>query len=78
MGTIDVVKTQSDQNIKIELANPSFFPTYNYYRDNRNFKIMSLENINDVNLKNGKMRYNEIMNHMRTNIKDLKSISEVQ
>jgi poly-gamma-glutamate capsule biosynthesis protein CapA/YwtB (metallophosphatase superfamily) len=78
MGTIDVVKTQTDQNVKIELANPSFFPTYNYYRDNRNFKIMSLENINDVNLKNGKMRYNEIMNHMRTNIKDLKSIPEVQ
>ncbi|ODG89675.1 hypothetical protein BED47_14765 [Gottfriedia luciferensis] len=78
MGTIDVVKTRTDQNVKIELENPSFFPTYNYYRDNRNFKIMSLENINEVNLKNGKMRYNEIMNHMRTNIKDLKSIPEVQ
>lgn len=78
LATIDVIKTKTNQNVKIELANPSFFPTYNYYRDNRNFKIMSLENIEDINLKNGQLRYNEIMKHMRTYIKDLKSISEVK
>ncbi|PEJ56285.1 capsular biosynthesis protein [Bacillus sp. AFS002410] len=78
LATVDVVKTQKNKDVKIELTNPSFFPTYNYYRDNRNFKIMSLENINEVNLKNGKLRYEEIMKHMRTYIKDLHSIPEVQ
>ncbi|QKE73280.1 CapA family protein [Arthrobacter citreus] len=78
LATVDVVKNQKNKDVKIELTNPSFFPTYNYYRDNRNFEIMSLENINEVNLKNGKLRYEEIVKHMRTFIKDLHIIPEVQ
>ncbi|WP_235822236.1 CapA family protein [Gottfriedia luciferensis] len=78
LATIDVIKTKMDHEEKIELTNPRFFPTYNYYKDNRNFKIMSLQNINHVNLKNGQERYNEIMTHMRSYIKDLSNLQEVK
>ncbi|WP_235847642.1 CapA family protein [Paenibacillus tuaregi] len=42
IGAIEVVKTVIGSKVAITLKNPSFIPTYNYYSNHRNFKIIPL------------------------------------
>lgn len=71
IASIEVVKTNYKNVEKIELSNPSFTATYNYYYKNQNFKIVPLQNISKSKLVYGEGRYKKINSHMRTYIKDL-------
>ncbi|MEH6940061.1 CapA family protein [Bacillus sp. JJ664] len=77
IASIDVVKTKYKDVEKIELTNPSFTPTYNYYYKNQNFKILPLQNISESYLVYGEGRYKNIKSHMRTYIKDLHFVEPV-
>jgi len=71
MASIEVVKTRQNNNVQIELRNPTFMPTYNYYSNDRNFKIKPLANISEKYLKDGAKQYEQIKSHMRKYIKEL-------
>lgn len=78
VASIEVVKTKLEDVEKIELSNPSFIPTYNYYHNNQDFRILPLQNINEAYLTYGNSRYREIKSHMRTYIKDLHFVSPIR
>lgn len=77
IASIEVVKTKYKDVEKIELSNPGFTPTYNYYYKNQNFKILPLQNISESHLVYGEGRYKKIKAHMRTYIKDLQFVEPV-
>lgn len=78
IASIEVVKTTYNNQKMIELRKPSFMPTYNYYFNNKNFKIIPMENLNDDYLIDSETKYEEIKKHMKTYIKDLNIQSPLQ
>lgn len=75
IGFIDVIKTTTKEGTAIELTNPAFMPTYNYYKDRKNYNILPLDNLPNELLPNAKTRFDETMQHMRTYITDLELIN---
>ncbi|WP_433942919.1 CapA family protein [Paenibacillus sp. SN-8-1] len=72
IGSVEVTKTVTGSNKTITLKNPTFIPTYNYYRNHRNFKIIPMSTIksNDT-LKNALQQLEKTKKHMALFIPDL-------
>ncbi|WP_165452552.1 CapA family protein [Paenibacillus thalictri] len=71
MATVDVVKTKTNGKTSIELKNPSFLPTYTYFRNMSDFQVVPMDRLSDGQLKNARGQYEAIKKHMSTFIPDL-------
>lgn len=71
---IEVEKKEIKGNKTFKIKNPSFLPTYTYYKNWRNFKIYPMKEIDDSILNDSKTYYEEIKTHMKTYIKELEII----
>lgn len=68
---LDITKVEKGDQVDIELSNPTFYATYNYYSNWRNFKLYPMDRLNEKLLPNFEQHYENIQQHMRTYIEDL-------
>lgn len=68
---LDITKVEKEDQVDIELSNPTFYATYNYYSNWRNFKLYPMDRLNEKLLPNFEQHYENIQQHMRTYIEDL-------
>ncbi|RUT36560.1 CapA family protein [Paenibacillus zeisoli] len=72
IGSIEVIKTVTGVSKTITLKHPSFIPTYNYYRNHRNFKIIPMSTMTSSDrLKNAAQQLEKTKKHMSAFIPDL-------
>ncbi|MNH94779.1 Capsule biosynthesis protein CapA [compost metagenome] len=72
IGTIEVTKTVIGDNKTITLKNPSFIPTYNYYKNRRNFKIIPMSTMKSGDrLKNAVQQLEKTKKHMASSLPEL-------
>jgi poly-gamma-glutamate synthesis protein (capsule biosynthesis protein) len=71
IGGVEITKTAYPGKSVISLSNPSFVPTYGYYKNKRDFEIIPMVQLNDSYLPNYLTYYESTQNHMMTFIKDL-------
>lgn len=68
LATVDVTKYMNENEVKIELSNPDFFPTYVSNKQRKNYRIIPLKEAGKFGLKNADSKYNEIQKHMLGNL----------
>lgn len=61
LASVTVQKTINDGKTEIQVENPSFFPTYNYSKKEKDYELRPLKEANDRRLKHS---YQEMMDHM--------------
>lgn len=72
IGTIEVVKTVTGDRKTITLKHPAFLPTYNYYKNHRNFRIIPMSTLKSSDkLKNAVQQFEKVKQHMSAFIPDL-------
>jgi len=71
IGQITVLKTTMNGNTDIRLENPNFIPTYMYYKNFKNFKILPLDQVDEQQLKDSKKTLSDIEKHMKINMPEL-------
>ncbi|MFC6040687.1 CapA family protein [Paenisporosarcina macmurdoensis] len=71
IGGVEITKTAYPGKSVISLSNPSFVPTYGYYKNKSDFEIIPMVQLNDFHLPNYLTYYESTQNHMMTFIKDL-------
>ena len=64
MFRFTVKKTVEGGDVNIELHIPQFLPTYNFYQNWRNFKVIPMHELTDKQLKDAQKHYKEIKEHM--------------
>lgn len=74
MATIDIVKTAGKEK-SITLKDPSFLPTFTFYRNMTQFKVLPVDQDTPVKITNGTIQFDHIKQHMRTYMKELNFIS---
>ncbi|MBT2689614.1 CapA family protein [Bacillus sp. ISL-47] len=68
LATVHITKYIDQKGVRIELSNPSFFPTYVSNKQLKNYRIVPLEEAGSYGLKNADSKYNEIQKHMLGNL----------
>lgn len=68
---IDITKKTENGKTMILMDKPAFAPTYGYYRNWHNFKVIPMEKLSDTQLNNHQKYYEEITKHMRACIPNL-------
>ena len=74
MATIDIVKTAGKEKT-ITLKHPSFLPTFTFYRNMTQFKVLPVDQASPVKISNGTIQFDHIKQHMRTYMQELNFIS---
>ncbi|CAM3727570.1 CapA family protein [Aeromicrobium ponti] len=64
LATVHITKYIDQKGVKIELSNPSFFPTYVSNKQLKNYRIVPLKEAGSYGMKNAESKYNEIQKHM--------------
>lgn len=64
MFRFTVKKIVEGDDVSIELHTPQFLPTYNFYENWRNFKVIPMHELTDKQLKDAQKHYKEIEEHM--------------
>lgn len=64
MATIDIKKTITAAGTSIELAKPTFTPTYVSHQNYNNYRVVPLQDAGAYGLENAPAKYEEIMTHM--------------
>lgn len=65
IGGVEVTKTTFQGETVITLANPSFVPTYGYYKNWSDFEVIPMYQLNDSYLPNYQVHYENAQNHMK-------------
>ncbi|WP_163099730.1 CapA family protein [Peribacillus alkalitolerans] len=78
LASIDIIKTKTKNKTTIDLKNPSFTLTYNYYLDNRQFKIIPMEHLASEFLMNSNEKFEETKKHMQAYLNDLEIMPSVK
>jgi poly-gamma-glutamate capsule biosynthesis protein CapA/YwtB (metallophosphatase superfamily) len=71
-----ITKTETGEEIDIEVHTPEFLPTYVKYRDWQDFEVIPMYQLTNEELPNAKQHYEEIKNHMAIWVPDLKFIED--
>lgn len=64
LATVDITKHISEKEVKIELSNPFFYPTFVTSQRYHQFRVVPLEEAGAFGLKNAEAKYKEIQEHM--------------
>ncbi|SFA89132.1 MULTISPECIES: CapA family protein [unclassified Bacillus (in: firmicutes)] len=64
IATLEITKTISKNERKIELSNPVFIPTYVENKNLKNYRVLPLEKAGSVGAVNATVKNNEILDHM--------------
>lgn len=62
--TLEITKTVSDKGSSIELANPSFHPTFVYRKNGRDFRVVPMEKTGAYGIQNPEQMTTETIEHM--------------
>ncbi|WP_394140772.1 CapA family protein [Cytobacillus oceanisediminis] len=68
LATVHITKYIDQKGVRIELSNPSFFPTYVSNKKLKNYRIVPLKEAGSYGMKNAESKYNEIQKHMLGNL----------
>ncbi len=71
IGFLDIEMTTTGETKTIEIKNPAFMPTYMYYNNWRNYKIVPMELATASELSQAKQQLQKTMKHMKKYIPDL-------
>ncbi|WP_127531364.1 CapA family protein [Paenibacillus kobensis] len=74
IGLVDVVKKMEGGRTTIRIENPAFMPTYMYYNNWKNYRIVPMELATAAELSQSKQNFKSTMNHMQSYIPDLSLI----
>jgi len=74
IGFVDVVKTTAGGRTAIEIVNPAFMPTYTYYKNWKDYRIVPMELATADELNQAKQQFKSTMSHMRSDVPDLSLI----
>ncbi|MNG21420.1 hypothetical protein D3C84_1057790 [compost metagenome] len=74
IGFVDVVKTTAGGRTTIEIVNPAFMPTYMYYNNWKDYRIVPMELAAAGELSQAKTYFQSTMKHMKSYIPDLSLI----
>lgn len=64
MVSLDIIKMITPNGTSVELANPEFTPTYVSSNEQRNYRVVPLEEAGKYGLENAATKYKEINAHM--------------
>ena len=62
--SLDIIKRITPNGTSVELANPEFTPTYVSSNEQRNYRVVPLEEAGKYGLENAATKYKEINAHM--------------
>ena len=64
MATVEITKHVTETGKRIELSNPTFYPTFVSSQSNKNYRVVPLEKAGSFGLQNAEAKYQEIQDHM--------------
>lgn len=69
MATIEITKIVDEDGVKVDLANPQFYPMF-VSKENRikNYRVVPLQDADSFGLQNAKRQFDEIQVHMTGNL----------
>ena len=71
IGGVEVTKIVEQGKTVIKLADPSFVPTYTYYKDWRDFEVIPMYQLNESYLPNYEAHYEKTQSHMNAYMKEI-------
>ncbi|MFX3623914.1 MAG: CapA family protein [Ectobacillus sp.] len=73
-GGIASITVTKDATGNVELANPSFLPTFTYSQNKSGYRVLPLQQVKEEQAPNAREQYDAVIAHMKTFLPDLQII----